>query len=270
MVKRNFVRMLRELCMKHDLEIVTFCDEWVSQITDKKTGKVVRIIGYSFPLNNQVSSLSANDKGLTSQLLTNANIPNIEHVYIYSDELRQDLKMKNSLEDDVDSLFTKLSLPLVVKPSKGTQGRAVYLCNSKEDVLEKVKVISAKEDVAVAPFEESEFEYRFYFLDEEIILAYKKTRTGDWKHNLSSGAVPEVLDLAECGEMAELAKRAYKELGLRIGAVDIFATKEGLKVLEVNNGVSLVHFGATSEEYYQLALGVYERYLLESFKNNSI
>lgn len=269
MVKRDFVSMLRELCVKHDLEIVTFCDEWVAQITDKKTGKVVRIIGYSFPLNHQVASLSANDKGLTSQILTNANIPSIEHIYIYSDELRRDLKMNNSLEDDVDSLLAKFSLPLVVKPSKGTQGRGVYLCNSKEELLGKVKFISAKEDAVVAPFEESEFEYRFYFLDEEILLAYKKKRVGDWKHNLSSGAVPEVLDLAEYGEMAELAKRAYKEIGLRMGAVDIFETKEGLKVLEVNNGVSLIHFGATSEEYYQLALKVYEKYLLESFKNNS-
>lgn len=265
MVKRNFVEMLREVCVKNGWEISTLCDDWVVQITKTKSNKTIRVIGYSFPLNNQVASLSANDKGLTSQILFNAKISNIQHEYIYSDELRQDLKLKHSLEDDVDGLLSKFSLPVVVKPSKGTQGRKVFLCNSKEEVLEKVKIISSKEDVVVAPFEESEFEYRFYFLDDEILLAYKKKRTGDWRHNLSSGAVPEVLNLEDCVEMIGLVKKSRQALGLRCGAVDLFETKDGLKVLEINNGVSLTHFAAVSEENYSKALDVYKKYLVASF-----
>jgi glutathione synthase/RimK-type ligase-like ATP-grasp enzyme len=230
---------------------------------------VVRIIGYSFPLNTYTSGYTANDKGLTNDLLAQVGVPRVEHHFIYSDELRARIKPDASLQSDVETILSKYSLPVVVKPCRGYKGRLVSLCKTGAEVLQQVKQISAVEDVCISPFEESEFEYRFYFLDEEILLAYKKKRAGDWKHNLSSGAVPEVLGLAEYGGMIQLAKRAYKELGLRMGAVDIFETKDGLKVLEVNNGVSLVHFGATSEEYYQLALGVYERYLLESFKNNS-
>ena len=265
MVKRNFVEILREVCVKNGWKISTLCDDWVVQITNTKSNKTIRVIGYSFPLNNQVASLSANDKGLTSQILSNAKISNIQHEYIYSDELRQDLKLKHSLEDDVDGLLSKFSLPVVVKPSKGTQGRNVYLCNSKEEVLEKVKLISSKEDVAVAPFEESEFEYRFYFLDDEVLLAYKKKRMGDWRHNLSSGAVPEILDKEESSKMLSLVIGTRRELGLRCGAVDLFETKGGLKVLEVNNGVSLTHFAAVSEENYSKALEVYEKYLAASF-----
>jgi glutathione synthase/RimK-type ligase-like ATP-grasp enzyme len=204
MVKRNFVEMLRELCEKHNFEIVTFCDEWVTQITDKKTGKVVRTIGYNFPLNTYTSGYTANDKGLTNDLLAQAGVPRVEHYFIYSDELRARIKPDVSLQSYVENILSKCSLPVVVKPCRGYQGRLVSLCKTEAEVLQQVKQIAAVEDVCISPFEESEFEYRFYFLDEEILLAYKKKRIGDWKHNLSSGAVPEVLDLADYSETESL------------------------------------------------------------------
>lgn len=265
MIKRGFVRLIEEICQKNGWRLETFCDEWIVEIISVG-GIKQRIIGYSFPLNNQVASLSANDKGLTSQLLQNANLPHVDHSYVYGDVLRSELKIEYSLEEDILTVARGAIFPMVVKPNKGTQGRNVFLCQDLGELVDKAKIISKIDDLCVSPYEESEFEYRFYFLNDEILLAYKKKRHNSWKHNLSEGSIPEILDLQNYKEMEELAKRSYKVLGLRMGAVDIFETKEGPKVLEINNGISLVHFAEHSEEYKNIALNVYEKYLSSSFE----
>jgi glutathione synthase/RimK-type ligase-like ATP-grasp enzyme len=265
MVKRNFVGMLRELCDKNDWQISTLSDEWVSQIAAPKLNKTIRIVGYSFPLNTHVSAYSANDKGLTNDLLEMAEVPHVKHFFVYSDTLRMRIKTKSTLELEVQSAINAYGLPVVVKPCKGSEGSGVSLCNSVNEVLEKVREISKVEDICLSPFEDSEFEYRFYMLDDRVLLAYKKVREGDWRHNLSLGAVPVVIDVNKFPDMISLARQAMLVIGLRMGAVDIFDTVDGLKVLEVNNGVSLTHFAAASEENYQKALSVYEQYLSASF-----
>jgi glutathione synthase/RimK-type ligase-like ATP-grasp enzyme len=265
MAKRNFVGMLRELCDKNDWQIITLSDEWVSQIAAPKLNKTIRIVGYSFPLNTHVSAYSANDKGLTNDLLERAGVPHVKHSFVYSDTLRMRIKTKSTLELEVQSAISAYGLPMVVKPCKGYEGGGVSLCNSVSEVLEKVREISKVEDVCLSPFEDSEFEYRFYMLDDRVLLAYKKVREGDWRHNLSLGAVPVVIDVNKFPDMISLARQAMLVIGLRIGAVDIFDTVDGLKVLEVNSGVSLTYFAAASEENYKKALSVYEQYLSASF-----
>lgn len=265
MIKRNFVEMLREVCVKNGWEISTLSDEWVSQITNPKLNRIIRVVGYSFPLNTYVAAYSANDKGLTNDLLERAGVPHVKHSFVYSDTLRVRIKAENTLEYDVQSSVDTYGFPMVVKPCKGSEGGGVSLCNSVSEVLEKTQEISKTEDVCLSPFEESEFEHRFYMLDDQVLLAYKKVRGGDWRHNLSLGAVPVVIDAHKFPDMISLARRAMLVLGLHIGAVDIFDTVDGLKVLEVNNGVTLTHFAAISEDNYQTALDVYEKYLLASF-----
>jgi glutathione synthase/RimK-type ligase-like ATP-grasp enzyme len=49
--------------------------------------------------------------------------------------------------------------------------------------------------------------------------------------------------------------------------VDVFETKEGYKILEVNNGISMVHFAKASLENHEIALNIYEKYIVGSFKS---
>lgn len=69
----------------------------------------------------------------------------------------------------------------------------------------------------------------------------------NWRHNLGQGAVPQVIDESapEYMEITSLAIQAAASLGVALASVDIVATQDGYKVLEMNSGImmeSLVRF----------------------------
>lgn len=261
---RPFVKLITEVCQKNGWSLETFCDEWVLRITNQEN-KVVTLVGYSFPLNTHIAASLANDKGLTNDFLESAKIPHIKNHFIYSDSLRARFRSDISLEEDVENFLKEQDFPIVVKPCKGQGGQGVVLCKDKDELLEATKNITTSEDVCLSPFEEGEFETRVYILDDKILLAYKKRRVNNWKHNLSSGTVPQIIEIEGIPEVVDLARKAVKALGIRAASVDVFDTREGLKILEVNNGISLAHFASLGEENHKIAVDVYERYLLKSF-----
>ena len=266
MYKREFTKIVDEICGRNNWKLETMCDEWVLLITNSNNTKIT-IIGYSFPLNSHTAAIIANDKGLTNDFLELAGIPHIQNTFIYGDDLRIKTNVKSTLEEDVDKYLENHSLPVVVKPCRGQGGQDVELCISKDQVVEHARSIAKNDAVCLSMFEESEFETRLFMLDSVALFAYRKRRTTDWKHNLSTGALPEVVDLKNTPEIVEIAQRTMQALGIRTATVDVFETKEGYKILEVNNGISMAHFSKSSIENLEIALNIYEKYIAESFKS---
>ncbi len=86
-----------------------------------------------------------------------------------------------------------------------------------------------------------------------------------WKHNLTGGASPEVME-APSEDLRNLARKARKAVGIRFASVDIIETAGELKVIEINSGVTLVNFAMSSQENYGKAKKVYKKAIAKWFK----
>lgn len=80
----------------------------------------------------------------------------------------------------------------------------------------------------------------------------------NWRHNLGQGARADLLaDGPVKNEIREIAGRVYKEIGVRFASVDVVATLEGLKVLEINSGVMMENYAGQDAESYAIAKEIY-------------
>ena len=65
-------------------------------------------------------------------------------------------------------------------------------------------------------------------------------RVLNWRHNLDSGAQPELLEQGETREACvEIAMQAAKAIGIRFGSIDVVQVDGARKILEINSGVMM-------------------------------
>ncbi len=266
MKKRFFIEILKEICAEEKLNLEIFCHEWMCKITDKKTGQHTWTEGYNFNLNSAVNYLTLYDKVLTSCVLQNGGVATIENKLILKEDWRICLEIQKTAKSEVGEILKEFSLPVVVKINNGSQGNGVYLCETEKEVENIVDVLKTKQSLAISKYYESKFEYRFYILDGEILFAYKKIRNGSWQHNLSKGATAQLIEkkYSLYLELKKLALQAFKVLDLCLAAVDILDTEEGLKVIEVNNGIMMDGFAAINSGYYKIAKETHRKILLRT------
>lgn len=84
-----------------------------------------------------------------------------------------------------------------------------------------------------------------------------------WKHNLSGGAIPKVLEKGELyGKIENLAKKAGKAMNVNFAAIDIIQTTENdLLVMEVNSSVCGTIFAQSVDGGYEMIKEVYRKAL---------
>lgn len=91
------------------------------------------------------------------------------------------------------------------------------------------------------------------------------------KHNLSKGA--EVSMIAEGKtktDLIALAQRTMESLGLHFGSVDILATQQGLRVLEVNSGVMVDNLLKLHPEFAEQVEQMYRTVVLALFREHPV
>ncbi len=95
--------------------------------------------------------------------------------------------------------------------------------------------------------------------DEVVLLS--------WKHNLSGGALPTIIEKDDFyNEIEALAIKAGKALNMHFATVDVLSTKEnGLMVLEINSGVCATKFLEHMPEYYDQIKNLYKEAILKMF-----
>lgn len=258
---RFFEEILKEICLEENIEMKVLSNGWMLEFF--YLGNYYYTAGYDFGLNSSVVTKIIDDKVLTSVILTKNKIPHIHHLYLPQKKIRENLNFETTEEEDFQNVLKELELPVVVKPINGKSGSKVFFCDTYEEFIENTNFILETSNVAVSKFYESEFEYRVYILNDRILFGYKKNRVSSWQHNLSMGAIPTKLEPGEIQRLEKIVTSVVEATNVKCGAIDFLDGKDGLKVLEINNGISMDNFAKRSAEYRQLAKEAHRAYLSE-------
>ncbi|WP_168735486.1 ATP-grasp domain-containing protein [Cohnella fermenti] len=205
-----------------------------------KNGKQFAMYNVDLGLNDSSSYNIARSKASTHSVLAAGGVPSIEHRFLLN------AASKHTTEDIFDKaerLFKRYGSNAVVKRDDGAQGENVFLVGNKEELRDRLEHLFALElNAAISPYRPSELEYRIVVLNGEARLAFSKSKTSSWKHNLSQGASVGEVDGLLQGPLFKLAEAAANVIGLVFCSVDILDTPDGLQVLEVNSSVFLSEF----------------------------
>jgi glutathione synthase/RimK-type ligase-like ATP-grasp enzyme len=259
--ERLMPQTVRDLCARRGITYQAFSDDWVLRL---QKGETVRwIVGWKFDVNTSAAGELAQDKVATYMTLAAAGVPAVEHYLIRSvPHDPQELHYEHDgLEDQ----------PVVIKPLNGTGGRLV---ERFETITEALSMVHQSDEPAwaVSPHYDLQAEYRLVMLDGKPLLVLEKTQPtsrGQLKlFNLGFGAVAvDVTDEEQFVELRAMATEAVRAMSLRLASVDIVRLEDGsLRILEVNDGITLDHYARQSEAYKKRAVSVYDAIVASMFK----
>ncbi len=238
--ERFFIQALQELSNDMHLEMKVTFGGWIISLTNKD-GLTKRILGYTFPINDAATSGIFKDKAALSALLAEEHIPHVHHELLLSPEHTWFLG-KDGNKSTLDNFTNKHPFPLVLKPNAGTSGDDIYLVHKQWELEHTLlQLFHTTRAVAICPFEQIDFEYRVIVLRGQVLLVFGKQAPRDgWQHNLSKGGTTfDITDEKVIAELHDLAVSAMTTVGAYLGAVDIVHTPDGLKIIEINGGISL-------------------------------
>lgn len=247
-LRPQFVQQLESIAISREWELRWLSDYWVCELVSE--GRIQRIVGGWFELNNSASVQLVTDKSATAGLFDSHGVACVAH------ELFR--PQGRSASTCADQILARLDLPIVVKPNLGAAGEHVYRCGSKGMLIEALEVLIVRySSLAVCRYLEIEDEVRCVVLDDRVLFSFRKVRAdlvhGEWRHNLRFGSVPELLEGPKTSSLESLAREASRVARLRFATVDVVVIGGGHQVLEVNGSVRLEAFSAYSWTNWSLA-----------------
>lgn len=262
------MKLIDEICKEKGIEERFLSFGWIREL--EKDGKIKHIVRNDFDLNPAACKNIVNDKFATYEVLKVHNVPTLEYNVIFNPTTRGEYP--SDIENKLHEYFVKYNGKIVLKQNNSSEGKGVFLFETEEEAVSRIKEIFEKDDnVNVCPFEEIDYEYRAVFLDGEVLFMYrkKKAETG-WKHNLANGATPEAVleDDIDRKKVEEIAKSAGKAVGARFVTVDISKTVDGrLFVMEINGCVCMSRFAKSFPNGMQISKGIYEKAIDKMFED---
>lgn len=173
--------------------------------------------------------LNSRDKFRSLQLMTEHQIP-MPNTYF-----------SNDLHDAEVVVNTKLQYPFVLKLIEGTQGLGVYLIKTEEQAKQFFDHYSDSDTkVLLQEFikESSGRDVRVIVAGRKVIAAMERIAPkNEFRSNIHRGAVGHHTTLSD--QEKQIAIRAIKSLGLKLGGVDLMRSNRGPLVLEVNSSPGL-------------------------------
>lgn len=165
------------------------------------------------------------DKLATSAALAAADIPQPVFRAAFSEEA--------ALE-----AAEELGYPVVFKPATGSWGRLLALASNRETaeaiVEHKAHLGAAHQVFYVQSYvEKGGFDVRAFVLDGQPLCAIRRT-SGHWITNTARGGQAE--NQALTSELCSILRKVHEAVGGDFIAVDLFLTKLGWLVNEVNDG----------------------------------
>lgn len=176
-------------------------------------------------VNNFDAILQARNKFLTLQTLVRSRIPIPETGYASNWE---NFKMAASKMG---------GFPLVIKTLNSRQGRGVFLLDSMEAGRDQLNgLLDRAEGILIQRFipPEGRRDIRIVVVGKKLIGPMSLTpKAGDFRANIHLNSKAEKVRLT--GQMADLAVRSTRALGLDISGVDMIEEESGLlRVIDVN------------------------------------
>ena len=105
-------------------------------------------------------------------------------------------------------------------------------------------------------------------LDLEYVPAVDEKVEISWKHNLSGGAIPTLLEKGDLyDKIEELAIKAGKAINMKFATIDIIETTDNnLYVLEINSGIGATIFTETVKGADEIIKNIYREALTKLFQ----
>ncbi len=180
-------------------------------------------------LNSHAVQSVCGDKALTTLALAKAGLPVPETVIAFTPE-------------EALKAVEQVGYPAVLKPVVGSWGRLLAKVNDKDAataVLEHKdglgsymhKVYYVQEYVEKS----KQRDIRAIVVGDEVVCAMYRKNGESWRTNVALGAVGETCEVT--GELGELCLSAAKAVGGGVLGIDIFESKRGLLVNEINHAV---------------------------------
>jgi ribosomal protein S6--L-glutamate ligase len=139
--------------------------------------------------------------------------------------------------------------PLVIKLLEGAQGIGVVLADTAQAAASVIQAFRGLDaNILVQEFikEAEGSDLRCFVVGDRVVAAMKRIAPkGDFRANLHRGGRMEKVKLTP--EERMIARRAARELGLRVAGVDLLRSKRGPVVIEVNSSPGLQGIETISE-----------------------
>ncbi|MFX0208609.1 MAG: RimK family alpha-L-glutamate ligase [Candidatus Hodarchaeota archaeon] len=142
-----------------------------------------------------------------------------------------------------DKLMESFKFPVVIKIPNATQGLGTILAPSRRVALEIIEALFLRYNSPIMVQELLQGvssddkglieDIRVLVVGEMILGAMRRIAPkGEWRTNYAQGATCVAHELI--AEEQELVLRIVEQIGIEVAGIDLFPTKEGLYVLEVN------------------------------------
>ena len=152
--------------------------------------------------------------------------------------------------------------------------RVIYLCGEIVYVYKKRKPYvtgngkdTLKQLIIKNKLEENNI---IHNLNLNYIPKLKEEVTVSWKHNLSSGAKPLLIDEKDVfiDRIKDIAIKSAKAINIKFASVDIAVTSNNeILVMEINSSVCMNKFTELIPDGYNIAKEVYRKAIIQMFKN---
>ena len=161
----NVQKIIKEICDEKNINFKLVSKDWI--IILEKNGITKYIVGYKFPLNDQASGKICDDKYALYDVIKQFCMPVCEHYIVF----------KNYDKDEIIKYCKKYEFNMVIKNNTGTCGNDMYHVLKKQDVLNRIDELLAKNySVSISPFYNIKTEYRVIVLNNNAELVYGKKR----------------------------------------------------------------------------------------------
>lgn len=185
---------------------------------------------------------------------------------------------KQEIEDTVNKLFksNKDTLSACTYIDIDYEYRAIYLCNEILYIYKKKKpsVIGDGKRKLLDLINEKNQNNNINIeiindLDMDYVPKNKEEITISWKHNLSNGATPIVID--ENDEYIEQIKKvallAGKVMNIKFASIDIALTSnKKILVMEINGSVCMNKFSEVIPNGYEISKNIYKKAIHKMFE----
>lgn len=174
MYPNTYDEIIYDLCEKHHINIQKIENESIYKLT--KNNSVHFIWSRRFDINTTLSCRIADNKYATYLVLNSLNIPVVPCTKIPRIDTEEYSQLQTSIFEICHQLLSKFHA-IVIKPNNSYEGTDVFKCSNMKDV-EKVlfQILRRYKCLVVSPYIDAIAEYRLFFLDNQILYAYKKVR----------------------------------------------------------------------------------------------
>lgn len=168
----TYENIIYELCKKNHIKIEKMEPESIYRLT--KENATHFIWSRRFDINTTISCRIADNKFATYSVLKSLCIPVVPCTKLPRIDTED---YSNSPTGIMEICFNLLNQygTIVIKPNNSCEGTDVFKCNNLKSVETTLMQIERKyKYLIVSPFINANAEYRLFFLDNDILFAYKK------------------------------------------------------------------------------------------------